>query len=337
MKRTLFLLLTIILCSVVPIGQTYATTPDYSENYWSLEEIMAVREDAKQEIIAVCQDSPEFDCTERYHAEILMPRGSDYQAADNMNAFRYLITAVNLAENTVRVLYYDEDMVNYYMTGELIEENLNELYMFWFDLGHLGYDFYNQYHAGALPDKTHLLFARENLATSFPPKEEVTFKLEGDVKDNYRNMIYYYFVTEGGVRYMDPIDYNSCINHPAYKEGMECRLFYEKSEGGNPIYLPVEVATATDNTGTDDTTDSTNDTTDGAADTILDDTASPEIPNPEEQDTTVIPLAPNTGTDATCKQRQIELPWWMIGLIAAGEIITIYCLAPNLRKFRKKS
>ena len=332
-KTSLYLTTLTFLVGFFPISQAKAITPDYSQDFWSLEEIMAVREDAKQEVIATCQDSPEFDCAERYHIENFFSRGSEYQAADNMNAFRYLITAVNPATNSVRVIYFDDDMLNYYMTGELIEENINELYMFWFDLGHLGYDFYEQYHAGTLPDKTHLLFARENLATSFPPNEEVTFELEGDVKANYRNMIYYFFVTESGIRYMDPIDYNNCINHPSYKDGMECRLFYEKSEGGNPVYLPVETR---DESALEEPVDNPNE--------------EESDPAPSGQGTatdvtegmTSTPLAPNTGTSgesnntSTSCERRIEFPWWMIILIALGEIITIWCLLPNYPKYHKK-
>lgn len=308
MKRScLFLVLTlIILFSALPIGQARAME-DHNENYWTLDEIMALREEAKQEIIEYCEFNEEFDCPERYHAEAFYERGTNYQAVDYVNVFRFLITAVNPAQNTVRVLFIDDDMENYYNTGELVNDNINELIMVWFDLGWLGYDFYHEYHADALPSQTHLLFARDNLATSFPSKEEITYELEGDVSKNYRNMIYYYFVTDGGNRYMDPIDYNSCINHPDYHEGMECRLYFDKNNWGNLIYLPVEI-------GTEDTT-----------------VESEIIPESE----IVVPLTPDTGAESLKCERRVELPWWMILLIAGGEIVTLYCLLPNYGKYRQ--
>ena len=313
MKRNhLFLLLTLtMLFSVLP-SQARAME-DYSENYWTLDEIMALREEAKQEVLDYCQYSEEFDCAERYHAEAFYERGTNYQAVDNINIFRFLITAVNPAENTVRLLFIDDDMENYYMTGELLNDNIDELYMVWFDYGWLGYSFYYDYQTGTLPSQTHHLFAKDSLATSFPPKEEITFELEGDVSENYRNMIYYYFITTSGNRYMDPIDYNSCVNHPDYHEGMECRLFFDKINWGNLVYLPVEIETSAP----------AEPETIPEPKTILE----PEIP---------VPLTPDTGAESLKCERRIEFPWWMYLLIAGGEIVTIYCLLPNFKKYRQK-
>ena len=325
MKRNaIFISILMLILGTFPVGQVNATAPDYSD-YWTLEEILTTREEAKQEVLGYCYFSEEPDCMERYHVEYILPRGSKYQAADSMNAFRYLVTAVNPAQNTVRVMFFEDDMSMTYTTGELYDDNIDELIMVWFDLGFLGYNFYDEYHAGALPSKTHLLFARDNLAESFPPREEVTLELESDVSENYRNMIYYFFVTESGNRYMDPIDYTSCVEHPFYREGMECRLFYGKEEGGNPIYLPVEITTNTDD--------------------VLDETEpeenQPDVPGQitekkEQEVISDVPFAPNTGVKTEC-ERKIEFPWWIILLIAAGEILTIWCLLPNYQKFKKNN
>jgi len=53
-----------------------------------------------------------------------------------------------------------------------------------------------------------------------------------------------------------------------------------------------------------------------------------------------LPLAPNTGggimvEDAKCEKR-IEFPWWIVALIAAGEVLIIWWFAPNYRKYSKK-
>lgn len=334
MKRSFtFLIPTLIIFfSLFPIGQAKAATPDYSEDYWTLEEITTLREEIQQEILNFCYFSEEPDCAERYHAEEFFSRGTDYQAADSIDAFRLLITAVNPTQNSVRTFFVDEDMANYYITGELINDNIDELYLFWFDLGFMGgYDFYNQYQSDALPSKTHLLFAKDNLADSFPPREEVTYELEGDVSEDYRNMIYYFFITANGNRYFDPIDYTSCVNHPFYREGMECRLFFSK-DNGSFVYLPVEITT--------DTNDHTPATPEPEPESEPESEPieeSTETSNPE-----LTPLAPNTGmkTDeltnfpAKC-ERRIEFPWWIILLIAAGEILTIWCLLPNFQKFPK--
>ncbi len=66
------------------------------------------------------------------------------------------------------------------------------------------------------------------------------------------------------------------------------------------------------------------------------DKSEPDIPN----DTEDLPLAPNTGggimaEDAKCEKR-IEFPWWIVALIAAGEVLIIWWFAPNHRKYPKK-
>lgn len=311
MKRNaIFIAIIMVVLGIFPVDQVSAMAPDYGD-YWTLEEIMGLREEVKQEILDYCYFSEEPDCMERYYIEEISQRGSNYQAVDNMNVFRYLITAVNPTQNTVRVVFFEDNMEMAYITGELSDDNINELIMVWFDLGFLGYNFYNEYHAGALPSQTHLLFARDNLAESFPSGEEVTFELDGDVSEDYRNVIYYFFVTVSGNRYMDPIDYTSCVENPFYREGMECRLFFSKEEGGNPIYLPVEIMT--DDTGE-------------VPDSTIDETGQGIVSE--------VPLAPNTGVGVEC-ERRIEFPWWIIVLIAAAEILIIWCLLPNFQKFPK--
>ena len=327
-KCYLFLIsILIILFSIIPVRHAKAIENRH-QNYWTLEEILVLREKAKQEIFTVCQNSPDPECMERYHSEETSERGTNYQAVDNINVFRFLITAVNPAQNTVRLMFLDDDVENAYVTGELINDNINELYMFWFDWGFLGYDFYNEYQTGTLPSQTHLLFARNSLAASFLPKTEITYELDGSVSENYRNMIYYFFITENGNRYMDPIDYNSCIDHPDYHEGMECRLFFDKNSGGDFVYLPVKISI-----DTDVQIDSEN--TNQSTDAVL-------VDQESASSSTSLPLAPNTGAESrelnslstTC-ERRIEFPWWIILLIAAGEILTLWFLLPDFQKFRR--
>lgn len=324
MKRNyLFpLLILTLLISALPVGQVSAVE-DYSENYWTLEEALNAREAAKQEVLDFCQFIEESDCMEWYRNEYFYDRGSNYSAADNVNNLRFLITAINPVKNTLRMLFVNDDMEASYHAGELVQDDIDELYIAWFDPGQYGHDFYNEYQANTISPHTHLVFAAEQLAGSFPPSEEVTFEVNS-IRENSSNSFNYFFITTTANKYSSPISYNNCITHPTYREGMECRLFFSKLNGGDLVYLPVKTAS-------NDITTEPEIVTEAAP------LATTESDSEEPITTDILPLTPETGANSrelSCT-KQIELPWWLFLLIAIGEIITIYCLSPNIKKYHQ--
>lgn len=77
---------------------------------------------------------------------------------------------------------------------------------------------------------------------------------------------------------------------------------------------------------------------------ISDEPEKPEIPTTHNIPTNsvgLIPLSPNTGTlTGPCITKTIEFPWWIMGLIALGDVVVLWLFWPkskNVKNLRKKS
>lgn len=295
MKRKPLFTILILTALMGPLGlfpSNLASAETISESdYWTLSEVVTVHEEIKTELIEHCKYSEEEMCEERYYFEEIMPREGIYWAADSIDAVRFLITAINPAKNTFRLFFSGEDAMEARMTGMHIEDKLDEVYLVWFDHNFRDYNFVDEYLSDNLPSKTHLLLAKNGLSDMHPSDEEVTYDADGDITASIGSLIYYYIITKEGARYLDPIDYTSCTNHPAYQAGSECRLVFDKSSG-TPIYLPFKLESAAD----------------------VDDTSIVEL---EPTASVELPLAPNTGVATSeIEPKTSELQWliplWII-------------------------
>ena len=148
-------------------------------------------------------------------------------------------------------------------------------------------------------------------------------------------------------------DYSACINSPDYTEGMECRLMFNESGYYSYAAMPPKATTTPDEEPTPDPAPNLDEPTSetpvesgkGAAEETPepkemteDASTNPELEIISTSYTTSYdpPKTPNTGAyPAEVCSREINMPWWIIALISAGNALLIWWFTPNRHHLRQ--
>ena len=210
-------------------ADTHPVTPmtvleENGTTWWSVEELLNFNQEVEAEKEAECGDNQ--DCRMEFGWSMI-ERGPKYSALNNLLEGQFWVTSVDPAAETVKVLFFDDDMMLRHMG---IEEKLEieHLYLGWFDewRGQI----YNYDHDGFTNGTTpgsHPLYdsTTEGVDTIVPWQEsELSVAGGGLIYNTTGKLDYALYAKHNMFNAQGYFDYSSCLSAPDYQEGMECQM-----------------------------------------------------------------------------------------------------------------
>lgn len=346
-------------------SQASALYIDNKDHAWySVSELLEYKKEYDREAEEVC--GVDSICLEELFFSKMDSTELKFQAFNQLMQQQFVVTSINPSEETIKVLFFDEDAMMRYM-GIHESLRLGELYIGWFDYGSdriFNYSIYtDELFDEALPG-AHLIYAqRDNRGNKIPANQEFELYVPGsNLLANRLGVISYAAFADPYFNAMGYFDYASCLMEPDYVEGTECRLMFSAEEGQR--YFPPRETVAdndesssletNENNENEDNRDITveeaevnsdieaNDSNMTIKDEMANDvavnnseSASDVAKNAEFLTNNVAIKAPNTGA-GPCVQKTIEFPWWLMVLIAIGEAVILWLFWPKSLKKSKK-
>ena len=351
MNKISKILLSILISGLASIN---TGTPDASalyidedDNTWyTVAELLEYKEELDQAAATECGD--DMSCLRELYSLKEENRDQKYLSLKRLAEQQIIITSINPEQETIKVLFFDEDMDLKYR-GISRPLTLGEFYAGWFeyDVGRIyNYGYYSDELFSETLDGAHLIYAqRDNTGNKIPSNQEFEISISGSnlVADTSGEIAYGayadpYFNVAG--RFV----YSSCLDEPDYHNGTECKMMIS-ADMGTRYFPPRETTKIQDNTEGDDETnmDGINEeteTTVATNDTVtsreLDDREVEAFSNQTDV------KSPNTGamTHFATHLRKVELPWWIAVLVIANTALFIWWVMPDHKKSpknRKKS
>lgn len=360
MKKISILFLTILTINLaVPLflaKNSSAMHQDGDDTWWSVEELLDFAQFAEREEEELCGN--DFGCREELFYSRFESEDSRYQALDMLYEGRFWITSVNPEEETLEILYFDEDqMLKRWGINEI--QPLEFIFLAWFDQinGQIGNYNHHLPIESQFSNDLHLLYANSTESygvEGFPANIPFSLPIQKtNLKDN--NLGYLYLAIFGeNYNSKGYLDYSSCLKD--YEEGMTCELMFSPGRGYR--YFPLQetiLENEQDETefiteeilkedGNEIATLEINDTdtveeSKGVGDldeskdikTIKD---TKEVKSAVKNLETNSPInsikAPDTGAKSC--EKVIEFPWWLGVLIIFGNIVFLWFFGPNFKK-----
>ena len=197
---------------------------DKGTTWWSVQELLKFYPEVEAEKDAECGDNQ--DCRMEFGWSMI-ERGPKYSALSNLLEGQFWVTSINPSAETVKVLFFNNDMMLRRMG---IEEKLEieHLYLGWFDewKGQI----YNYNHDG---------FTNGSVSGSHPlydstvedidaiiPWEEVELSVAGGnlIENTTGKLDYAIYAKYNMFNAQGHFDYSSCLRAPDYQDGMECQM-----------------------------------------------------------------------------------------------------------------
>lgn len=363
-KKFPLLILTLTISTLAATVPKPASATVWYDNttWWSVDEMLDFYQEVEQEKADLCggdtECMQEFDMT-------MVERGNKYSALNNLIEGQFWITSINPKEETIKVLFFDEDRMLAHM-GIKEEIRLKSFYLAWFDdwRGQI-YNFYRPQFISGEIEGLHTVYdsIAEGLdATNFPAWQEVEIAVPGsDLLLNTLGRLDAAVFGSEGFNSMGYTDYSDCLNAPDYEEGMECKMMVSGDKWIS-FFPPRAEIVEPDPITTPDTSDTTDDPSE--PDTITNATTGAPEPAPNEPtddapeesgkgsvdtatseskvastayaNSNIPPRVPDTGAyPAEVCSREINMPWWIIALISAGNALLIWWFTPNRHHLRQ--
>lgn len=358
----LILTLTISTLAATVPNQAFAAVQYDGTTWWSVAEMLDFYNQVEQEKADLCSDDAE--CMQEFDMT-MVEKGNKYSALNNLIEGQFWITSINPKEETIKVLFFDEDRMLAHM-GIKEEIRLKSFYLAWFDdwRGQI-YNFYRPQFISGEIEGLHTVYdsIAEGLDTAhFPAWQEVEISVPGSglLLNTSGKLDLAVFGTRG-FNSMGYTDYSDCLNASDYEEGMECKMMVSGDKWIS-FFPPRAEIVEPDPITTPDTSDTTDDPSKPGTITNTT-TGTPEpAPNeptddaPEESgkgsvdtaaseskvastaytNSNIPPRAPDTGAyPAEVCSREINMPWWIIALILAGNALLIWWFTPNRHHLRQ--
>lgn len=154
--------------------------------------------------------------------------------------YRFMISEVNLAKETIKVIYLDEDPM-LKMMGIDEKQNLNQILISWYEkYQNQVIDFYDGIYHQKKTDDIHVMYEggpNLYLTGEVAPGVEVEIGVAGaDLRAN-KNYMINYAVFAGSFNGKGEAHYRDCVTREDYIEGEPCRLMFSEEKGMG--YLPV--------------------------------------------------------------------------------------------------
>lgn len=349
MKR-IPVLLTLMFCAIFSALFSAKTQALYKDEdgvvWWSVEDLLEFSEVADAEEEELCGE--DLSCREELFYSRFESEDERYTALNMLKEGRFWVASVNPTEETLEVLYFDEDE---WLKRWGIEEHqpLDFIFLAWFEQinGQIGN--YNHY----LPiepqfsDDLHLVYADSSesydINNGFPANKP--FKLPINNTNIIDNSLGRLYIAVFGENFNSKgyTDYSSCLTD--YKEGETCELMFSPGRGYN--YFPLRKTTIEnepsentiiENTESDEiehteliiSQETTEDKSNLEPQTVTEETLKPVSP--------FLIKAPNTGSYTNLCEKTIEFPWWFGGILLLGNITALWLFLPQKsQKISKKS
>ena len=345
----LILTLTIsTLAATVPKPASAAVWYD-NTTWWSVAEMLDFYQEVEQEKADLC--GSDTACIEEFNM-IMIEKGQKYSALENFLQGQFWVTAINPKEETVKILYFDQEMMLRH-TGIEEKLTLKSFYLAWFDEWHGQiYNFYRPQFVSGEIEGLHTVYdsIAEGLNTAhLPAWREIELSVPGtDLLSNTSGKLDLAVFGTNGFNSMGYTDYSDCLNAPDYEEGMECKLmisgdkwisyFPPRAEIVEPDPEPVtDPAPATISTPELIDVESTLPDELGKGAANENPVATTSIIEPAKTSNKT-PKSPNTGAETypgAAYSREIDMPWWVMALIMVGITLLIWWFAPNHSKLHK--
>ena len=230
MKRKSFQSILTILLSAGALGGipctaplTYAAIEDRGTTWWSVEELLEFNQEVEAEKQAECGDD------ERCKMEFgfnMIEKGPKYSALNNLLEGQIWITSINPTTETIKVLFFDDDMMLRRMG---IEEkmNLESLFIGWSENPHLQLYNYDESHLLNESEGHHVIYYETSDTNGYnwiPAWEEVELSAAGSQLINNKSGRINYSAFADIFNAQGSFDYSNCLNASDYEEGMECQM-----------------------------------------------------------------------------------------------------------------
>ncbi len=334
-----------------------------SSEIWTIPQLIAMQEDVAAETAELCAGDT-FCEDELYFSHL--ETGGKYAALDGFSNMLILVTAINPANSTIRVVFHDEDPMMRWLPEEDRRATLDELYVSKFSNHPTLDEAHDIMRSGDSTDTHHPLFSgttATNGAGWLTPNIEVELPIT-NAASLYDEPYLLHFAMEADTSNAIGVhDYSDCMTSPIYEEGMECRMVFD--ENGWFYFLPFwpgaeapamvtsveEIPTpaadnpepASDITITEDSPTESTPTEDGYGAASLEETTEKpvEVSSDVDPNTSVSTsiTAPDTGdlTYPGFHAKKTDLPWWIAGLIIANLALLIWWFLPTRKKSPKNS
>lgn len=328
MKKIFQILILITLFSAIFTSTTSAVYVDEDMDTWyTVDELLEYREQIRQEENELCGENRECRLnffSEKYNEDRFI-------ALNQLLQHQFVATMINPGQEIIEVIFFDEDSMHSW-TGfrELIE--LNQVYVGW-----LEDDVERIYRDGMEPGKyrrgeisgAHQIYAWQNddeEINLIGPNTITRLSAPGLNTNNTGQLIYNADAGPGKYAAYGRFIYSKCLSEPDYMLGDSCHLVFSAEKGYKYTLLKE--------------TDEKNEI---MSNNIVDsDTSSEEViklsesSNMEVKEETVMAKAPNTGVETSlCNQKTIEFPWWLVIIIALGDMVVLKLFWSATKKPKK--
>ena len=197
---------------------------DKGTTWWSVQELLKFYPEVEAEKDAECGDNQ--DCRMEFGWSMI-ERGPKYSALNNLLEGQFWVTSVNPSAETVKVLFFDNDMMLRHMG---IEEKLEieHLYLGWFDewKGQIyNYD-HDGFTNGSISGSHPLYDSTVEDIDAIVPWEEVELSVAGGnlIENTTGKLDYALYAKYNMFNAQGHFDYSSCLRAPDYQDGMECQM-----------------------------------------------------------------------------------------------------------------
>lgn len=345
-----------------PTGFASAAIQEKGTTWWSVPELLDYYPEAEAERIAACGN--DFECNMNFEFDNNLEDSDKYRALSSLLNSQFRVTSINPETETIKVLFFDDDMMLRRMGIEKKLE-LENLYIGWTE-DWLGHGYYHNFDApfdDFMPG-VHQLFNSEieDVASITPWQETELPMLDSNISDNTTGVLYFtiyakdnMFNAQGGVNYAN------CLNSPDYQEGMECKMYISGDQGASYFPPREPITTETEEpffallngTNPEPTTDSeeniedmpmmTTDTDgiepDQPQETVTDENPSVSVSIETKSSESSI-KTPETGANTATNSNATEFPWWIGAIFALGGLALLWLFLPtrpkNPKNFQKK-
>lgn len=229
MKKIPLFILSILVLGLATTQSSHAAILENDTTWWTVEELLAFYPEVEAEKEAKC--GSDLDCKMEF-GFLMMERGEKYSALNNLLESQFWVTSINPETETIKVLFFDDDMMLKRMG---IEEKLEleNLYIGWTE-SWLGHGYYHNFEAPFNNTilGVHQLFNSEveDIGVITPWQESEFSMLDLDISGNTNGFLNYTIYAKNNMfNAQGDINYSSCLNSPDYREGMECKMYISGS------------------------------------------------------------------------------------------------------------
>lgn len=353
-------LLTLISSAALsPVSTTSAAIYDRDTTWWSVEELLDFYPEVEAEKEAEC--GHDQDCRMEFDFSMI-ERGGKYNALNNLLESQFWITSINPETETIKVLFFDDDMMLRRMG---IEEKLEleNLYIGWTEpwLGHGYYHGFDRPFDNTMPG-VHLIYNSEieDVGSIIPWQENEFPMIDPDISGNTTGVLYVTIYAKNNLfNAQGSVNYANCLNSPDYQAGMECKMYVSGDQWVS--YFPPRESIAIEEMPIVDTSEPNDikptipepddteseltlepsitenepiiELTDTGNETWETDGKVSSYPNTQTtsdgdlKNTTKV-HAPDTGVTPSEGTNAIEFPWWMAVIIAINAIVLVWLFLP---------